>query len=404
MQNAKSRTADIIIVGAGVMGASLAFHLATRKAGRILVIDKDHVGRGSSGRSSALIRMHYTFPPEVQLAVKSLDYFLNWEKVTGEPSDFRKTGFARLVPPAESENLRRNVEMQRALGVNTLIIGRDDLKKIEPDWFVDDIEVAAYEADSGYGDGPNVASGFLQRARDLGVSYLSKTPVSQVVTKHGKVIGVVVPEGEIHAPIVILATGIWTKALTDPLGFNVPIETEYHEVAILKNPRGLKPHGAACVDTITKTYFRSDGPDKTLVGTMMGPRPMDPDNFPQRATQESLADVCELACRRIPALRDAELMRGITGVYDMTPDTRPLLGPVPDIAGLYIVAGFSGMGFKISPAVGLCMTELVLDGQSRTVDITSFRATRFAEGKPIRPQFEYKSAFKGPATVHIKAI
>ena len=399
--NQQIHTADIIIVGAGVMGAALAFQLMQRNAGRVVVLDKDHVGSGSSGRSSALIRMHYTHPGEVALAVKSLEIFRNWEDIVGEPSDFRKVGFVRIVPASEAENLKRNVEMQQALGVNTRVIDRHELKEFEPDWFVDDVEVAAYEPESGYGDGVNVATGFLARARDRGASYISKTAVNQVLLENDRVVGVASSQGYIHAPIVVLATGIWTTMLTDPLGLNVPIRTEYHEVAILKSPAGMKPHGAACVDSITKSYFRSDGPDKTLVGTMFAERSADPDNFPQRATQESLSEVCEMACRRIPALKNAELMRGITGVYDMTPDSRAMLGPVPEIPGLYLVAGFSGMGFKISPAVGIGMAEVILEGQAHSVDISDFRATRFREGKPIRPKYEYTSASPGsPVGVH----
>jgi sarcosine oxidase subunit beta len=389
------RTADIIVVGAGVMGASLAFYLTQRNAGRVVVIDKDHVGRGSSGRSSALIRMHYTFPSEVQLAAKSLEVFRNWEEIVGEPSDFRKVGFVRIVPASESENLKSNVEMQQALGVITCVIDKKQLKEIEPDWFVDDVEVAAYEPESGYGDGPNVASGFLGRARERGASYLPKTSVTQLLTDGKCVTGVATSQGDIYAPVVVLATGNWTKALTDPLRLDVPIRTEYHEVAILKSTPGMKPHGAACVDSITGTYFRSDGPDKTLVGTMFGEHSANPDNFSQQPTQESLAEICDMACERIPALRNAELMRGITGVYDMTPDLRAMLGPLPDVPGLHIVAGFSGMGFKISPAVGMSMAELILDGKASTVDLTPFRATRFLEGQPIRPQYEYASAIPG---------
>src|SRR5205823_1563561 len=173
--------------------------------------------------------------------------------------------------------------------------------------------------------------------------------------------------GEIETPIVIVATGQWSKPLLAKIGVNLPIETEYHEVSILKNPEGMKSGGAACIDSIRCVYFRSEGHDKTLVGSFTGPRGTDPDDFPQKASQESLAEIAERACKRIPALEKAELVRGITGVYDVTPDYRPLLGEVPGTAGLYLVAGFSGMGFKISPAIGLVMSELLLDGRASAV-------------------------------------
>jgi sarcosine oxidase subunit beta len=387
--SAPSKTADFIILGAGVMGASIAFHLGRRNAGRIAVLDKDHAGSGGSGRSSALVRMHYSFPPEVQLALLSLKIFQHWREIVGEPGEFRKTGFVRIVHPGESEALKQNVAMQRNLGANIELIDSHQLKELEPDWQVDEVELAAYEPDSGYGDGNVVANDFLTQARDSGTTYLSKTRATRFLIEGGRIRGVQTEHGEIHAPVVIAATGPWTRPLFQPTGFDPPIETEFHQVAILRNTSTMKP-GAACIDSVTATYFRSDASDKFLVGDFYGNRPIDPDNFPQRPSENDLEEIIDRAARRLPKLETAEVMRGVTGVYDVTPDSRPLLGPVPGVEGLFLCAGFSGMGFKISPAVGLVMSEQVLDGEAKTVDIIPFRPTRFAEGKPIKAAFEYK--------------
>ena len=388
--NSKSlKTADIVILGAGVMGASIAFHLARRKAGRIVVIDKDHVGRGASGRSSALIRMHYSFPPEVRLAVVSLHVFQNWQDVVGHPGDFHKTGFVRIVHPHETERLKRNVEMQRSLGARVELVDRGQLHELEPDWEVDDVELAAYEPDSGYGDGAAVAGDFLEAARDMGVHYFSRTEATRFMVEAGRVHGVMTDHGAIAAPVVISATGPWTKSLSAQAGFDLQIECEFHQVAILRNAPDMRGGGCACIDSVSATYFRSDAHDKFLVGDFYGKRPVDPDDFPQRASDESLEEIIERACRRIPKLAGAEVMRGVTGVYDMTPDSRPLLGEIPGVAGLYVCAGFSGMGFKISPAIGLVMSELVLDGQGTTVDIQAFGPERFSLNQPIKAQYEY---------------
>jgi sarcosine oxidase, subunit beta len=388
--SAVPKTADIVILGAGVMGASIAFQLAKRKAGRVVVIDKDHVGHGGSGRSSALIRMHYTYPPEVQLALLSLKIFQNWKDVVGEPGDFRRTGFIRIVAPHERERLRSNVEMQSKIGVNVRLITRQELHELEPDWHLDDVDVAAYEPDSGYGDGAGVANDFLSRARDMGVTYLPRTTVTQLRVGGGEIRGVATDEASIGAPVVVLATGPWTRPLLREMGCDLPIETEFHHVAILKNAPGMKGGGSACIDSGTATYFRSDGDDKFLVGDFYGRRGVDPDNFPQRASDESLETLIDRASRRIPALENAEVMRGVTGVYDMTPDSRPLLGEMPGVKGLHICAGFSGMGFKISPAIGVVMSELLLDGNAKSVDISSFRPGRFTEQQPIKAEHEYQ--------------
>jgi len=383
------KTADVVILGAGVMGTSIAFHLAKRKAGKIVVVDKDHVGRGGSGRSSALIRMHYSFPAEVELALFSLRMFQNWQEVVGAPGDFHKTGFVRIVHPNEIARLKLNVEMQRGIGATVELIDKHQLRELEPDWKVDDVELAAYEADSGYGDGAGVAGDFLSAARDMGTIYVSRTQATALHINDDCVRGVETDQGAISSPIVIAATGPWTRPLLQQAGYEVPIECEYHQVAILSNASGMKGGGCACIDSVTATYFRSDAHDKFLVGDFYGNRPVDPDNFPQRASDESLEEIIERACRRVPKLEQAEVMRGVTGVYDMTPDSRPLLGEIPGIRGLFVCAGFSGMGFKISPAIGLVMSELVLDGKARSVDIGPFRPSRFVENAPIKAEYEY---------------
>ncbi len=383
------RTADIIILGAGVMGTSIAFHLAKRNAGKIVIIDKDHVGRGGSGRSSALVRMHYSFPAEVQMALISLRMFQNWQEVVGAPGDFRKTGFVRIVHTNETERLKLNIEMQRRLGANVDLIDKHQLHELEPDWTIDDVELAAYEPDSGYGDGAGVAGDFLAAARNLGATYLPRTEAIALILEGDHVGGAVTSNGTISAPIVILATGPWTRPLLQQAGCELPIECEYHQVAILRNARGMKGGGCACIDSVTATYFRSDAHDKFLVGDFYGKRPVDPDDFPQRASDDSLAEIIERACRRLPKLEAAEVMRGVTGVYDMTPDSRPLLGEIPGVRGLHVCAGFSGMGFKISPAIGLVMSELVLDGKGKSIDISAFRPDRFADNCPIKAEYEY---------------
>jgi glycine/D-amino acid oxidase-like deaminating enzyme len=324
----------------------------------------------------------------VQLAVISFRMFEHWADLVREATLFHKTGFVRIVHPKEAEQLKRNVEMQQGLGVNVKLISQAELHDLAPDWVVDEVGLAAYEPDSGYGDGAGVANDFLNRAREMGVAYSPRTRVTAFKTEAGRACGVQTDQGDVAARIVVAASGPWTRPLFHAAGYDLPIETEYHQVAILKNP-DFTGRGCACIDSVTATYFRPDGRDKFLVGDFYGKRPVDPDDFPQRASDESLEELIERACRRIPKLENAEVMRGVTGVYDMTPDCRPLLGQIPGIEGLFVCAGFSGMGFKISPAIGLVMSELLLHGVANTVDIHAFAPNRFAEGKPIKAEFEY---------------
>ena len=269
MTSTNRKTADIVILGAGVMGASIAFHLAKRKAGRIVVLEKDNIGQGNSGRSSALVRMHYSFPPEVQLAVKSLEVFNHWKELVDETGDFHRTGFLRIVPNGDLDVLRANVAMQKKLGVNVELVDQAQLQEIEPEWHFDDVTTAAYEPDSGYGDGSCVANDFMAAARDMGVEYRRKTPATGLLVTDGKVRCVQLANEKIEAGAVIAAIGPWSKSLFQNVGVDLPIENEFHEVVVLRNPPDMKGGGCACIDSITTTYFRSDASDKTLVGDFL---------------------------------------------------------------------------------------------------------------------------------------
>ncbi len=385
-----NKNVDIVILGAGVIGTSIAFQLAQRAPGRVVVLDRDVVAAGGSGRSSALIRMHYSFPPEVELALRSLEMFKNWEELVERPRHFRQVGFVRLVPEAEVDRLRAQVDMQRGLGAEVELIGADELSRMEPDWKVDDVALAAYEPDSGYGDGAVVAGDFLSRAREMGVDYRPHTGATALHVSGDRIRAVETDDGTIEAPVVVSAIGPWTRPLLSTLRLDLPIEPEYHQVAVLQNPPGMKSEGCACIDSITRTYLRSDAGDLTLVGDFYGDRDVDPSDFQQNPPEEDLADLIMGATGRIPALEEAGIQRAVTGIYDVSPDARPILGEIPGVSGLYIAAGFSGMGFKISPAIGVVMSELLLDGKASTVDISAFRPERFAEGNLIEAEHEYE--------------
>jgi glycine/D-amino acid oxidase-like deaminating enzyme len=279
--------------------------------------------------------------------------------------------------------------MQRGLGVETRVVGAEELREVAPAWRLAEGEAAAWEPRSGYGDGAAVAGDFLARAREMGATFRPRTGVRALRVSGGRVRGVETQTGEIQAPVVVVATGPWTRPLLEGVGVSLPIETEYHEVAILKNPAGLPTIGPAGIDSPCAVYYRAEGGGRTLVGAFYGKRGVPPDDFPQSASADALEALAGAAARRIPALEEASLQRGITGIYDMSPDARPLLGELPPARGLFVAAGFSGMGFKISPAVGLVLAEQILDGRATTVDITAFRPTRFAEGQPIRAAHEY---------------
>ncbi len=382
-------TADVIIVGAGIIGAATAFHLSQLGAGRVVVLDRQTVGAGMSCRSSALVRMHYTFGPEVELAVRSDAMFSAWPALVGRPPVVRRTGFVRIVRPGEEGQLRANVAMQRAHGAAAEVVDADTLRQLAPGLRTDDVTCAAWEPAGGYGDGAVAAGDLLAAGRDRGVHYRPNTPVRALLRDGDRVTGVQTADGPEFAGTVVLAAGVWSPALLRSAGIWLPIETELHHVAVLAHRPAL---GApvACIDSTTHTYFRPEGGGRmTLVGGSTGPRGGDPDGIADSVSPEQLAGLVGAASRRVPALADAGITRGVTGMYDMTPDARPVLGQPPGIAGLIVAAGFSGTGFKIAPAVGQGIAELAAVGKSGQVDLSPFRPGRFAEGSPIESDFPY---------------
>jgi len=379
-------SADVIVVGAGVAGASTAFHLS-RLGADVLVVDRGTAGSGMSSRSSAMIRMHYTFRPEVELAVRSDRMFDSWTELTGRPAFVRRTGFARLVLPGEEDALRANVAMQRDCGARAEVLAAAGFAALAPGFRTDDLTDVAWEPDGGYGDGALVAGDLLAAARERGVRYRPRTPVRALLRQGDRVTGIQTTDGEDHAGVVVAAAGVWSPALLASIGVDLPIETEFHEVAVLSHPPG-QGTPVACIDSTTQSYFRPEaGGTMTLVGSFTGPRGMDPDRV---AAPDGLAALVGAAARRVPALADAGIVRGVTGVYDMTPDGRPLLGELPGLSGLVLATGFSGTGFKISPAVGEAVAALVTGSPvAGSVDITPFRPGRFAEGRPVSPPYPY---------------
>lgn len=389
-------SADVVIVGAGVIGAATAFHLSLLGAGDVLVLDRATVGSGMSCRSSALVRMHYTFGPEVELAVRSDAMFGAWPDLTGRPGCVRRTGFVRIVSPGEEAALRANVAMQRALGARAEVIDAAGLKEVAPGLRADDVECAAWEPNGGYGDGAVVAGDLLAAARARGVRYRPHSPVAALLTDGGRVTGVELAGSgsgtgggdREHAGTVVLAAGVWSPALLRTAGVVLPIETELHRVAVLAHPAG-QGTPVACIDSTTQTYFRPEaGGSMTLVGAFAGQRGADPDAVAS-AAGEDLAPLVQAASHRVPALEDAGIVRGVTGVYDMTPDARPLLGRLPGLDGLIVAAGFSGMGFKISPAVGEGIAGLIAGAPAGSVDLAPFRPDRLSDGRPIEPPNPY---------------
>lgn len=381
------QTADVVIIGAGVMGTSTAFQLVQRGVKRVVILEKSTIAAGSSGKSSALVRMHYTFMPEARLALASLRWFEEWEDRVGGSCGFTKTGFFRLVDPDKTHLLRQNVNRLQAVGVNTQLIAGDDLKAFDPATYTQDVEIAAYEPDSGYADGYSTATAFMEAARRGGATIHQGVTVTGFVVQGDTIQGVETTAGTISTPLVISTAGPWSGPLLQRIGVTLPLIPSRHQIMILERPPELSASHVYIAPG--SLYFRPDSAGLTLVGYGPGEDHANPDSYRDSVDEEhQIAGAARMA-QRIPAMQQAGMRRGYAGCYTVTPDGKLIIDQAPGITGLYIGAGFSGTGFKISPAVGIALAELATQGAATTVDIRPFSAIRFAEGRMLRAQFDY---------------
>lgn len=387
------RTADVVVVGGGCIGASIAYHLARRGVRRVLLIEKDRLASGSTGRSSAIIRQHYAFPTVARMARKSLEVFQRFGEIVGGECGFVRTGYVTAVGPADVDALAANVLMLQDVGIRTQLLAPLELKALVPELEVGDLGGAAYEPEGGYADPHATTTALAGRARELGAEIIQGITVRGLLQAAGRITAVSTDAGEVEAGAVILAANAWTPALARTAGVEVPVRPLLHEVAILIRPAESRPGHPAMADFVQGAYFRPEGEDMTLVGDIPhDPNAIvDPDACPDRARPEAMTRFAGVASRRFPALAGAGFKRAYAAFYDVSPDNQFILDRLPGLEGAYVACGFSGHGFKHSPAVGELMADLVLDGRSRDpeLDLAFFRLDRFAGGgrghAPLHP-------------------
>lgn len=381
-----AETADVIIIGAGVHGASLAFHLAQRGV-KVTVLEKRFVAAGATGRSSGLVRMHYDTEVDSRLAWESFRYFRNWKELVGGECGFTRTGFIQIVAREHVEALRANVAVQQSIGIPSFLITADDVRRLAPSFATDDFDIAAYEPESGFAMPGDTAMALMTAARASGARLLQDCAVTGIQTAGGRVTGVETSRGVFSAPVVVNAAGAWAGQLNKLAGLELPYDTWRHDTMFVKRPASIGPSHPTVIDFPKELYFRPEG-GLTLVGLEDGnPLGESPDGDADHARAGFVERAIERICQRVPVMEQGGLHSAHGGYDGITPDQHPMLG-LAGLDGFYLDCGFSGTGFKIGPAVGLCMAELIVDGMAKTVDISALTPLRFAQGKLISGAYE----------------
>ena len=385
-----AETADAIIIGGGVHGASLAFHLAQRGL-KSLVLERRFIASGATGRSSGLVRLHYDLEPESRLAWESFQYFRNWAEMVGGECGFTRTGFLQFVRPQFIDQLRANVTMHQHIGIPSLVITADDVQRLAPAFKTDDIENAAYEPESGYADPSSTTQTFLDSARRRGARLVQNCEVLGMQIKGDRVIGVQTSQGEFSSAVVVNAAGAWAAQIGQMAGLDLPVTTWQHDTMFIRRPKDLGQTHPTVIDFPNEMYFRPETGGLTLVGLEdANPIGESPEGDTDHAKPGFVERAIERICKRIPGMDRGSLHSAHGGYDGITPDQRAILGP-SGLDGFYLACGFSGTGFKIAPAVGLCMAELIVNGQAKTVNIAPFRLERFSEGKLLTGKHSYEN-------------
>ena len=384
-------TADAVIIGGGVMGCAIQYHMAQLGVSNTVLLERDVIASGSTGRSQAICRMHYSNPITTELAWQSLQVFADFDARVGGTSGFVNTGYLVVVNEADEGGLQRNVAMQQELGVPTSVVSRDDLASLAPMVSLYDDERAAWEPQSGYADPYQVTVSYAARAQEAGARIVTRNPASGIETTGDRVQAVITTSGDrIATDTVIVAAGPWSKRVLAGVGVDAPLIPVRHQVATVARPVEVVPHHPTVGDISQSFSFRPDGSNFTTMGFGDDDEQSDPEVYPQGVDITEAASARAKLARRVPGMADAYYRGGWSGLFTTTPDWHPVLDAVPGVGGLYCAIGFSGHGFKLSPAIGKAVAELVVEGRARDVDLSPLRFTRFAEDDLLESSYRYR--------------
>jgi len=374
--------ASAVIIGGGVMGVSTAYHLAARGCQDVVLLEKAaFLGSEATGKCAGGIRYQFSTEINVRLSLLSLPMLVNFEEELGQQIDLRWTGYLFLLDnDADVCAYQAQVSMQNRLGVPSRMLSHDEAAQMVPLLNAADIMGGAYHARDGLADPSGVVQGYAAGARRQGVQLLTGVEVTGIRVQAGKVTGVQTSQGAIDAPVVVNAAGPWAGQVAAMAGVQLPISPVRRQIAVTTPLPDVPADFPFVIDFSRNLYFHREGR-----GVLTGQSNVnEPPGFNQSVDHNWTEQHLDNAIFRFPLLAKAGLLREWAGLYEVTPDAHPVIDRLADPLGFYVVAGFSGHGFMHGPAAGLLMSELILDGQARSLDIQQLRLSRFAEGDLVK--------------------
>lgn len=373
-----ARTADAVIIGAGIMGCSIAYYLASRGVKDIVVLEQDQIARGATADAAGGIRLQFSTETNIRLAQVSLEVWEHFPELFGTEIGLRQQGYLFLLTTEdEVKTFRANSALQESLGVPVRWLDPAEIGALNPAVRVDDVLGATFCPRDGWADPYSATTGIARAARQLGVEIREETAATGFVIEGDRVRGVRAGDEVISTPLAIICAGPHSRGVGELVGVDIPI-LPYRRMSFITEPFDAVPATVPMtIEFRSGLYFHPESH-----GFLFGmANPDDPPGFNKTVDDEWMMRTVEALCARAPAFEEARVMRGWAGFYEITPDDNPLLGWIDEVEGLAVAAGFSGHGFMQGPAVGMCMAELITEGRATTVDISAFAPSRFREGR-----------------------
>jgi len=381
------KTADVVIIGGGIIGLSIAYYLALKKAGRVVLYEKGQLGEGSTSRCVGGIRTQFSTEINIRFSLESLKTFEVFKEEFGIAPEFRRIGYLFLATTErETEVFKENIRLQKKFGVPVEYLSSEEIGSRWSYLRVDDVLGGTFCAWDGVA-GPNeILSGFASGAKRAGVRIHEGMEVIGISTEKGRIRSVKTTDGEVSTSVVVNAGGPYAASIGEMIGVKIPVKPLRRQIFITA-PFYLADHPIPLtIDFHRGWYFRQEGDGYLLSG------PLDEEpSFNLNTEYDAMVEASENAVYRVPGLEKARIARGWAGLYEISPDHHAILGGVPGVEGFVVANGFSGHGFQHSPAVGKVISELIVDGKALTIDISSLSIERFEKGELMS---EPMTAFK----------
>ncbi len=374
------KTSDIVIIGGGIIGVSVAYYLGKMGAKNVLLLEKDMIGEGSTGLCAGGIRRQWTTEVNMHFSLTAFEIFQNFKDEFGVDPEFHQIGYLFLATSQEElEIFSKNVEFQNRFGVPSQILTREEVKRGWPFLNTEDIFGGAFCDTDGYAGPYEVTGGIARGARRHGVEILEKTEVTSIEVEGDRIVSVTTKMGRVETPIVVNAAGPHAANIGRMAGIEIPVKPIRRQLFVTDAFHLIPLSVPLTIDHKQNFYFRREG--EAVLFT--GPQDELP-SFNLKTDFGAMVEAAEKATHRVPVFEETNIARGWAGLYEISPDNHAILGKVPEVEGLILANGFSGHGFQHGPAAGMVIAELILNGKAETINIDPLALGRFREGKMIK--------------------